>query len=285
MNITTDQLTVLLAIVDAGSFSAAARNLRRTQGSVSYHVARLEEQLGLQLFDRSGHRPRLTEHGGPVVDSARRVVQDLRHLQRTAQRLQEGLEPRVVVAVDVLTPPALLAEAGHAFRDRFPTVGLMIHAGILREPIDAVTDGQAMLAIGPVQLAGGLTARPCAEVQLLPVVAPHHPLAAEPAPVPATELERHVRLVLPASSTHEVQGQTWRVGDQYTRHQLVLQGLGWSRLPRHQVEQDLHSGRLVEIVGEPGHSRSAPLSLAVLHHPDRPPGPAGTWLYERLAAD
>ena len=64
---TLDQLRVLLAVVEQGSFSAAARILNRTQSVVSYTIANLETQLGLQLFARGRRNPVLTEAGRAVL--------------------------------------------------------------------------------------------------------------------------------------------------------------------------------------------------------------------------
>jgi DNA-binding transcriptional LysR family regulator len=59
-----DQMRAALAVADSGSFSAAARILRRKQSAVSYAVANLERQLGVPLFERSdGHAPTTTEAG------------------------------------------------------------------------------------------------------------------------------------------------------------------------------------------------------------------------------
>ena len=61
--VTIEQLRTLRAVAEAGSFSAAARKLGRVQAAVSQSIERLESQLGLRLFDRSGRVPRLTQHG------------------------------------------------------------------------------------------------------------------------------------------------------------------------------------------------------------------------------
>src|SRR3954449_8815587 len=71
--VTIEQLRTLRAVAEAGSFSAAARKLGRVQAAVSQSMDRLEGQLGLRLFDRTGRVPRLTAHGEAVVAAAARV--------------------------------------------------------------------------------------------------------------------------------------------------------------------------------------------------------------------
>ena len=72
---TLDQLRVFLAVAEAGSFSAAGRQLNRQQSVVSYTIANLEQQLGgLLLFDRSKRRPVLTEAGHTILAEARKLT-------------------------------------------------------------------------------------------------------------------------------------------------------------------------------------------------------------------
>ena len=61
--VTLDQLRAFATIADEGSFSAAARKLRRVQSAVSHAIGIVEDQLGVQLFDRSARLPRLTAQG------------------------------------------------------------------------------------------------------------------------------------------------------------------------------------------------------------------------------
>ena len=62
--LTLDQMRVLVAVADAGSFSAAARKLGRVQSAISQAIQTLETTLRLTLFDRSAKTPRLTDAGG-----------------------------------------------------------------------------------------------------------------------------------------------------------------------------------------------------------------------------
>lgn len=287
--LTLDQIEVLLAVVDHGSFTAAARALKRTQGGVSYHVQRLEEQLGIAVFDRSGRRPRLTEAGAVVVREAEAIRADLRRLRQVAAGLGRGLEARVLLAMDVLFDPTRLAALLRAFQLTFPSVDVAIETGIADEPAERVRGGAATLCVGPTQAAVDLTAHPCGTLDLVLVVAPDHPLARLDRPVAVEDLRRYPNLVLPTRessrpfvrSTH-ARLRRWRVADSYMRHELVRGGAGWSRLPRHQIAGDLAAGRLVvpDLSALPEGLLQVPLSVA--YHPERPPGPAGRWWVERL---
>ncbi|MGY9050396.1 MAG: LysR family transcriptional regulator, partial [Rhodobacterales bacterium] len=73
-SLSLDQLRVLVAIADAGSFSASGRSLNRAQSAISQAVATLEATQGVTLFDRSSYRPHLTDTGRVLVDQARLVL-------------------------------------------------------------------------------------------------------------------------------------------------------------------------------------------------------------------
>ena len=90
---TFDQLRIFIAVVDEGSFAAAARRLNRAVSVISYGIANLEAQLGLQLFDREGTRkPKLTTAGRAVLAEARAVSTGIDGLRAKVKGLLEGLE-------------------------------------------------------------------------------------------------------------------------------------------------------------------------------------------------
>jgi DNA-binding transcriptional LysR family regulator len=68
--VSLDQLRTFIAAADEGSFSAAGRRLHRAQSVVSQTLANLEGQLGVKLFDRSGHLPVLTDQGRALLVDA-----------------------------------------------------------------------------------------------------------------------------------------------------------------------------------------------------------------------
>ena len=106
--VTIEQLRTLRAVAEAGSFSAAARKLGRVQAAVSQSIERLEAQLALRLFDRSGRVARLTEHGAAIVAAAGKVEGGLDALADVVLRLKQGAETSLSIVVDVLFPTASL---------------------------------------------------------------------------------------------------------------------------------------------------------------------------------
>ncbi len=92
-SLTLDQLRLLVTVAEAGTFSEAARRLGRAQSAVNYGIANLERGLGVELFDRSHRRPRLTEAGRGLLSDARGVLEAAARLASRATALAGGLEP------------------------------------------------------------------------------------------------------------------------------------------------------------------------------------------------
>ena len=133
---TLDQLQIFLSVVEAGSFSGAARKLGRATSAISYGIANLEDQLGLELFDRrSTKTPQLTDAGRAVLADACTISHGVGDLLARARGLASGLEAEVALAVDVMLPTAKLVEVLDAFQSAYPTVSLRLHA----EALGAVT--------------------------------------------------------------------------------------------------------------------------------------------------
>src|SRR5262245_678820 len=115
--VTIEQLRTLRAVAEAGGFSAAARELGRVQAAVSQAIERLEAQLGLRLFDRSGRLPRLTQDGEAIVAAAAKVETCLDDLEGVVAALKHGEETRLSIVVDMLFPTAALVRFAKEFAE------------------------------------------------------------------------------------------------------------------------------------------------------------------------
>ncbi|RWQ62322.1 LysR family transcriptional regulator, partial [Mesorhizobium sp.] len=141
-NPTLDQLQILVAVADTGSFSAAGRKLNRAQSVISYAIANLEAQLGLKLFEREGTRePQLTDVGRATLEDARRMVGMLQRIRSRVDGHKQGLEAEVSMSVDVTLPLPVLVRVLKAFEAQFPTVMLRLHIGSLGLILDHVVGG------------------------------------------------------------------------------------------------------------------------------------------------
>jgi DNA-binding transcriptional LysR family regulator len=288
---TLDQIAVFLAVAEAGSFAAAARRLRRATSVISYAIANLENQLGVALFVRAGTaRPKLTDAGQAILADSRNLAIALDGLLAKARGLTQGLEAEVSLVVDVMLPARKLVKGLDDFRKKFPTVVLRLQAEALGAVTHAVMQGSAAFGIsGPLELASDLLTRgPAGSVKLVAVAAPDHPLALLAGPISAALTRDHIQLVLTDRSTL-TQGRdfgvlsvkSWRLADLGAKHALLLAGMGWGNMPKPMVNDDLKRGRLVELKIETHTEGLYPFHT--VYRNDTPPGPAASWLMERLA--
>lgn len=288
---TLDQLRVFLTVVELGSFAGAARKLGRATSVISYAIANLETQLGVELLDRqSTRKPQLTEAGRAVLAEARGISSSVDGLRAKVKGLLQGLEAEIHVVVDVLLPAARIVDALKAFRQEFPTVALTLHMEALGAVSQLVLDRVAAIGIsGP--LVGfndipGLERIRVGSVLLVPVAAPTHPLARNSKPDPGAA-RHHTQLVLtdrsPLTRGHDfgvVSPKTWRLADLGAKHILLKEGIGWGNMPIAMVEDDIEAGRLVRL-DLPDMTGGA-YSFDAIYRTDSPPGPAGSWLIARF---
>jgi len=289
-SLTLDQLRVLVSIADLGSFSATGRRLHRVQSAISQSVAALEESQGVLLFDRSGHRPRLTDVGRVLVDQARRVLATASRFEAMAANTRDGLEPEMALSIDPLVPTAPLIDSLRLLDVTFPDLVVSFSTEGLGGSLRRLRSGAAALAVCvllPV-VPDDIVAFPLMRVRLQAVVSPGHPLGALGRPAQADDLAPHVQLVLsdpvdPDSPNYGLAGERrWRFVDLGRRLDFVLAGFGWCRMPMHLVEPALVDGRLVPIDIADDATPAEGLIIYAAHRRDRVPGKAGRWLLDNL---
>jgi DNA-binding transcriptional LysR family regulator len=298
----TDQISVFLAVVDHGSFIAAAKSLRRAQSAVTYAIKRMEEQLGVSLFDRTEYRAVLTDAGRALVPNARRITDGVVALRTQALSLAEGHEAEISLVVDSIYPMQRVREALHGFSQVFPAIPTQLYVQSYAHALQLLVDD--VCTIGVINENSCATApiplvtRAVGAIELVTVVAPSHPLAAFGGLIAVEEMQDHIRLVLgegaPAAVTRVTRGyygSLWFVNDIAAKRELLLTGVGWGIMPLHLVEQDLAEGRLQRIEPEksdypasrrPGEPHLVPMFCA--HRSGRIPGPASRWLIDYLAS-
>lgn len=287
-----DQLRVFVAVIDAGGFAHAARQLHRTQSVISYTIANLEEQLNVVLLDRSKRKPTLTDAGKALLADARTVAQNVDGMRARAKALAGGLEAEVSVVVDVMFPTCMLVRILQAFQAQFPTVSLRLRIEAMGAVIQHVLDGHCHIGVGGWMAAGvgAIDRLAVGHVQLIPVASPSHALAQLPGPIPSSVAREHIQLVLSDRSTL-TEGQdfgvlglrNWRLGDLGSKHALLRAGLGWGNMPETMVREDIRAGRLIELPLAVDKGEEYPIYL--IQRTDAAPGQAGKWLTERFAEE
>ena len=291
--VTIEQLRTLRAVAEAGSFSAAARKLGRVQAGVSQSIDRLEAQLGLRLFDRSGRVPRLTRHGEAIVAAALRVESGVDALDELVTSLKRGAETTLSIVLDVMFPISSLVVFAKDFAKEHPSVDLVVFTDVLSAVSAHVRDKRSSwgIALEDADLSD-LDRRPIADVHLVPVASPVHALAKHEGSIDAAGLADAVQIVLGEHRREADRGEddhgvfsprTWRVVDLSTKHALIASGLGWGHMPEHIVREDLRAGRLVALKLDAWGDVAPRRSLVLVWRRDAVMGPIARWAQERLA--
>src|ERR1700728_311507 len=218
--VSLDQLRTFIAAVDAGSFSAASRKLLRAQSVVSETISNLEDQIGVQLFDRSGRYPKLTAAGSVILGDARSIITGVDLMKARAKGISVGLEPELSVVIDVFYPIDAVTQVAREFRQKFPGVALRIYVEALGGAIQPVLDGRCSIGvIGSLPvIPDTVTHERMPGIAFLMVASRDHALASHRGKIPREVLAKHTQIVLTdrseLSAGREVgvmSANTWRL--------------------------------------------------------------------------
>ncbi|MFK5948704.1 MAG: LysR family transcriptional regulator [Methylococcales bacterium] len=260
-----DALIILDAIARRASFAAAAEELHRVPSSITYSIHKLENDLGVTLFDRRGHRAQLTEAGKMLLNEGRHLLAMANNVQRNVQQIATGWETELRIAVDTLIPYAKVLDLCEAFYQYAPDTRLQLTTEVLGGAWDALISGRADLVIGAsgdAPSGGGYTRKVLGEIEFVFAIAPQHPLAQETEPL-ANTLIRQYRAVAAADSSRQLPPKTvgllsgqavLTVPDLNIKCLAQKQGLGVGYLPRHMITKDLQAGNLIVKATEDGES-------------------------------
>ena len=292
MNATLDQLLALDAIDRAGSFAAAAAELHKVPSAVSYLVRELESGLELTLFDRSRRSAELTPAGRRILGAAREVLDRARALDAVADELREGWEPELHVVMDGALPMGPVTRCLRRFADPDVPTLLRLDVEYQEGVVDRFQDSPADLGL-VLGFAGdgddeGFDCTPLPDLELVLVAAAGHPLAG----VALTEEARapHAELVVRDSSPRVARDSKRSflgsrnvvyLSDFHSKRLGLLDGVGYGWIPRHFIDEDLASGRLVLLKREPNRWLYHP---QVVTHEGHRLGRAGQLFFETLFA-
>jgi DNA-binding transcriptional LysR family regulator len=289
MKLSLDALRMLDVIEAEGSFAAAARRLHRVPSALTHAIRRLEDDLGYPLFERQGRRAVLTRAGQTLLDDGRTLLRAASELECRAKRMATGWESMLRICLDAVVDFDAFLPLVSEFLEAGTGTRLAIEREVLGGTWDALVHGRADLIIGATgepALQAGLASVTIGTMELVFCVAPHHPLAAEPDPLPTERVSACRAIVmadtsrqLPARSVGLLEGQDTLVVPDFAAKLAALRaGLGVGYLAPQLAYPAIARGELVEKRTASPHART-PLRLAwrSAHH-----GHALAWFLERL---
>ncbi len=257
-NVTINQLRAFVAVCDQGSFSGAARKLRRAQSAISHAIKALESAFDVELFERNTRKAQLTAAGRSLLPDAQAVISRTEEMKNRASSIARAGAPQVSVAIDAYFPRAHLIDCLKTLQAEFRTAEINLQITTMQGGENLVLERVCALAVTienvPKVNPDAMERHWLCEAEMVTVCAPSHPLASTPRPIPMDEFGRHVQIVVTdnqpgAEKTQQgVAGKRqWLVNDLGAKRDLLKAGLGWGHLPRHLVGKDLASGQLVEL--------------------------------------
>ncbi|SKA62732.1 LysR family transcriptional regulator [Desulfobaculum bizertense] len=289
MDLHLDQLRAFVTASEQGSFSAAARKLGRAQSAVSTAIQNLEIDLGIDLFDRSGKFPHLTEAGEALLQDARQILERGQDMQERAHSLASGFESRVTIATDEMAPPRMLERVLRSFSTAFPRVELECLFAAFSDVGELVSSGRAQMGLVTPLRSGapqGVNFRLMLNIEFAVVAAPEHPLARQG--MVSLENLSEYREIIPTNRGGERMEETsiigrsiWLAENYFIVRSMVESGVGWAFLPQQLAQESLQAGRIVELpLSFKGAQVTTPLYL--LWPRGRRLGPAASWLLSEL---
>jgi len=282
---TLEQWRTLQAVIDCKGFAQAAEYLHRSQSAVSYAVARLQEQLGVQLLTIHGRKAQLTESGAILLARARELLSEAGELEQLASQIESGWEIEIELVVDGAFPHALLLETLKQFSRSQPPTRVQLREVVLSGAEDALLDGHADLVISPI-VPRGFIGEDLIEVEFVAVAHPDHPLNNK-STLSYRDLRNETQIVIRDSGSRQQRDagwlgakHRWTVSNSGTSISAIKQKLGFGWLPVHAIENELVQGSLKPLPLARGQRRRVMLYLIFAHGDTS--GPATLLLAEML---
>lgn len=250
-----DALIALDAIVKKGSFAAAAESLYKAPSSLTYTIKKLEEDLGVRLFDRSQHKAVLTDAGQIVLKQGRQILFTSEKLVESVRQFEAGWERKLRIARDTLISEDKLADICLEFEQLNKQVELSLSVEVLGGVWDALHSDRVDIVIGGCgePPTGRFGTHKIGEIEFVFAIAPFHPLASFPGIIRQEDLIAYPSIViadtsqtLPAKcSGYYPSSHAIRISSIESKLNFQLKGVGVGFLPLHIAQPYIDAGKLV----------------------------------------
>jgi len=267
MRTTLDEWEILQAVVQLGSFGAAAKRLNRSQSTISYAVARLQDQLGIKLFEIKGRKAHLTEYGRALLADAEPHLAGFHQLEKRAGSLASGGDLEVSLSIDSIFPNSRLFAALTEFSRRFPYIQLNLRQATFLSADSEFSAHNAQICITGL-ISRELFVRPILGIKMIAVAGKNHPLHSAKRRLGRTDLMQHVLVLIEGSASgmlkHQPRVPTQRVlsvGSIDSAIEMIRCGLGFGWLPKYRIESELRTGEVVPLNLSVGNTREVRLNL------------------------
>jgi DNA-binding transcriptional LysR family regulator len=264
---TLDEWEILKAVVQLGGFAAAAEQLNRSQSTISYAVARLQEQLGIKLFEQKGRKAHLTEAGRVLLADAEPHLAGFQQIEQRSRSLASGGQSEIRISADSIFPNERLFAALSEFARSFPYVHLKLRQAILISADSEFTAHNADLCVTGL-MSREYFVKAILDIRMLAVAHRDHPLHALKRQVNRTDMMQHILVMIEGFGTDATKRQPRSPAQRFLSAatieaalDAVRSGLCFGWLPAYRIQSFLDSEELVPLRMPVGGVREIRLNL------------------------
>ena len=248
---------ILDAIDRCGTFAGAGNELHKVPSTISYTISKLEQDLGVQVFERQGPKVTLTIVGKELLKEGRYLLKAAEDLEHRVRRVASGWETELTICMDSAFSATALIKEITEFYEIANLTRLRFAEETLSGSWEALLDRRVDLLIGAVGAGpsgGGYNAEMISATQFVFAVSPQHPLAAINKPLGKAELYRYkaiavsdtVRKMQPRTVGLLFGQDTLTLPDMRTKYEFQLAGVGFGFLPEPLARDAIEKGQLIE---------------------------------------
>ncbi|MEZ9593188.1 LysR family transcriptional regulator [Shewanella sp. 10N.261.52.F9] len=249
-----EQLKIFVTVCETGSFSAAARKLKRAQSGVSQAISNLEIAINQELFSRDKNTPILTDNGKALLPIAYSILHQQQYFDQKIVSLSQEDEHELVIAVDESLMSDELLAMLTPLADKYPVTHFEIISDSTFDVEELVRDGKAQIGIvyADGELKVDMDFFTLGQARFLTIAAPQHELAKLPL-VQDSDLKSYRQCVHRSAKQRElwfsyaISSRLWYANTHQILIKLVEQGVGWAVVPESLVESSISRGDVVAL--------------------------------------
>jgi DNA-binding transcriptional LysR family regulator len=267
MNTTLDEWEILHAVVQLGGFAPAAEHLNRSQSTISYAVARLQERLGIKLLELKGRKAHLTEVGRVLLADAEVHLAGFHQLEQRARSLASGGESEIRLSVDSIFPNDRLFAALSEFTRRFPYVRLELRQATFLSSDSEFSAHGTHLCVSAL-MSREYFVKPILDVRMLSVARRDHPLHSLKRQLSRIDITQHMVVIIEGATSGAPKRQPRSPAQRFlsvttieAAIDAVRSGLCFGWLPLYRIQPYLDSGELIPLRMLIGGTRAVRLNI------------------------
>jgi DNA-binding transcriptional LysR family regulator len=267
MDTTLDAWEILQTVVQLGGFARAAEKLNRSQSTISYAVTRMQDQLGVRLFEIHGRKAQLTEVGRVLLADAEPHLEGFRQLEERARLMASGGASEVRLSVDSIFPDDRLFAVLASFSQSFPHVRVKLRQGSFLSADTEFSLHNAQLCVTGL-MSREIFVKPILMIGMIAVVRSDHPLLSIQRRLTRSDLLQYTLVTIESAASgsliHQPRLPAQRmlpVGSIESAIAAVRSGLCFGWLPKYRIQSEIERSDFVELPLPAGRVREVRLNL------------------------